>query len=374
MDCSSSNLLRVSLGALVRPLSVFSEEKSKATLKKALVLHLIAPFLLVLFNYHEALDVKLSWFGLLGVGFFFIVLLLAVFLHLLGVAIMHGMSKILEGKGRFVELLWLTGLYSIQLVLVVKAIQLLSGLSGWFSLLYIPFYAYALFLDFWAIRVSHKLSRNRSIVASISTLIVKAVFYAAIILAVYLIVGMLAVVGFLGANYYYGSETAIDKTGNVTVYTNIQEGYSITVPEGWNADENNTLGYMGYRMFTKDDAGFIMLNEGGVLNKILSWQSQNTTPEACDFMNLKQAGPQQQGISATGYRDYGNARGCEMRGLSKDNGFGQVVFTGTCCEKTPLMVTLQVLNVSTRPVNQTLAEYEALMESITCLQNRSKAE
>jgi len=328
------------------------------------VLHAVAPALMVLLNYYRVLNLESGWTAAFGAGFFLLALFLAFTVHFVGIAVLHVLAKAFDGKGRFVEVLWLTGLYSIQLVIIAKAITLLTAVSGWMLLLVIPFYAYALFLDIKAIEVSHSLSTARSAAAAVLSYVLRAAFLFGVILVVYLLTVVLMVVGFFGANYYYAANATITQAGDATLYTNNDEGYSMTLPAGWETSMEDSMALMGYRYFSKGDKAYLMVNEGGVLGKLLTESYANVSEERCGMMQPETS--YEYPTISTAYVEYGNARGCETRTISADDNIAQVSFNGICCEKTPLIVMAEVLNATEADINETLREYESVMSSITC--------
>lgn len=364
---SLGELVRVFLEVLVHPNKVLSEQKKKSTIRKGLLVHILAALLPVLLGFHHLLSPKLSWLALLGLVFFIAISLVCILYQLLTVVIIHVVSKVLGGRGRFVEILWLTAVYAIQVSIIGIIILETIKFSGWFLLLYAPCVVYALFLDYKAIRVSHLLSRVKGIIATISSFIVGILLFVSFLFVVYLALIAVFVMGFFGLNYYYGTESTIIQSGDTITYYNTQEGYSFVVPDGWYTTRGNDLVFLerfvGQRYFMKNDSGMIMIYTGGFFQKMMSMEKKEFTPEKCGFLDSGSGAGQ---MRVTSYKDYGNAKGCETRSLGVGASSGQIMFNGICCGKSTLMINLMISNTTSQAMNQTTSDYEKMMGSIIC--------
>jgi hypothetical protein len=264
---------------------------------------------------------------------------------------MHLIGKVLDGKGKLTEILWFTGLYSLQLLLLGKLIHLTMSLAGWLALLYIPLIIYGLFLDYHAVKASHLLSRGRSLVTAISAYVFKIMFMVMLGFVLYLLFIVIFMVGWFGGNMLLASDVQVTNEGGHTVYRNLDKGYAFTIPYGWNSTgsaEQEVYKMIGMRAFMKNNSGMIIVWEG-----LFTKLSEEAEFSEADCQTSK-AG------SGSVYKDFGNVEGCEVFSGN------QIMFTGTACGSSPIFIQVQFLAFTSW--NETTTAYESMMESLTCEQ------
>ncbi|MBD3388320.1 MAG: hypothetical protein GF416_04520 [Candidatus Altiarchaeales archaeon] len=361
---SAAGIFRVFYDVILRPGETLRLQKGRSTWKKGLTAHLAAAAVMIFFHLHRLLYFEDGPSALVGVSAFAMAYLAYSFLQLSGVLIAHLISRLFGGRGRLVEMLWLTGTYAVPLASAAVAVGMLSNMSLWFMAINIPLLAFALCLDMIAIEEAHGLSRPKSVGAVLSSFLMKFIIFAMVAFSAYSASLMALNSGFMGLDRAVNANNVEILDVGQASDTIESGGLAFHMPGGWVADrDSKALRLFGYRYYVKGDA-VIMIAEGGIISGLLPSDGQEYTGESCRSIEFGMAS--EPGVKAAEYVEYGLVRGCEARMPGGDGGV-QIIFQGVVCEGHPITLTVVAPDDSSISSEEAVSDYLDLMESISCV-------
>ncbi|MFH0861681.1 MAG: hypothetical protein V1875_01505 [Candidatus Altiarchaeota archaeon] len=329
---------------LFRPMAVLTEQRPWADLKTGLFIGALLTLYPILSETRDLIRLDLSWTAAVVTIVIFLRFLAFYMFLLVSALIVHRVGMHFGGNAGYAEILWGMNTIGLLYEVFVQAIFYLGTLWQWAYLLLLGCSAISIYLTYMLIRAYHGLPPLKSAQVLLISYVGEILPFLATRGMLALITPIVLIASIIGMGYF-SPDNYVVESASALVYDNARSGYTMTLGDGWKAQDNVFKEAFWMQTFVKGDNEKLTVSDRrykailGLWDPVPEGQCQNTSDG---------------GTSA--YVSYDSARGCETvtvgpRGIT-------ITFAGDICGKESLM--------AYESVNGRKDSYLQAIDSIRC--------